>query len=528
MSAITENENQRRPGTSAARQFFWRAMQRLNLMKPKKRRFQVFTDLFLARLRETPAGRPAVANGSAVGILVTPWLQTAVPFFSVECARKLAAEGQRVSILWDPHNLFGNAPDAEEVTQLERVIEALRDEFEIVRVPANPVASHDDAAFFAELVFENAVQKMRGEAGAREFLAAHPEMVEGLRSHIIRVRDFLRARTFDWLFIPGGVWALSGVWCGVASELGVPFTTFDSGSTTLLLGHDGATAHFPDVQKLASEITALCRHDAAERERITHRAQEQMRTRMRGDDEYRLQPVASSAAAGHRWDIVVPLNLRWDSAAMCRKHLFENVRDWLAQLLAWAEATPGVTLAIRQHPCEKLADFRGADDLSGLALEFPGLGARARFFSADEEVNTYDLIAGAKVVLPFTSRVGIEGVMLGKPAILCARCHYAGCGFAETPATVDEYFALIGRAVSGHLPVPAEARLAAAVTYYLAETCLELKTDFTPMPADFMKWVKQPATEIWRTPENGDLLESLLTRESLARLRHRRSSAALR
>ena len=78
--------------------------------------------------------------------------------------------------------------------------------------------------------------------------------------------------------------------------------------------------------------------------------------------------------------------------------------------------------------------------------------------------------------------------------------------------------------MSGPLPVPVEARLPAAVTYYLAETCIEVKTDFTPMPTDFMKWVKQPAKEIWARPENHDVLESLMTHEPLARIRYRRST----
>ena len=116
--------------------------------------------------------------------------------------------------------------------------------------------------------------------------------------------------------------------------------------------------------------------------------------------------------------------------------------------------------------------------------------------------------------------------MLGKPAILCTRCYYARCGFAETPATAAEYFAIIGKAVAGHLAVAPDARLAATVTYYLAETCLELKTDFTPAPTDFVKWVLQPAGEIWRVPENRDFLDALVTRESLVRIRHRRFTTA--
>lgn len=507
---------------SDPRQFFWRAMRRLNLLKPKKRQFQVFTDLYLARPR--PLATPA-ASGPSVGILLTPWQQTAVPFFSIECARRLSADGLRVTLLWEPDDICGNASDPAEVAQIERVLATLAGEFAVVRLPEIPPENDAEPAFFAELVWENAVQKMRGEAGAEEYLTEHPEMVAGMRRHVSRVRAFLRGHTFDWLFIPGGVWAMSGIWRGVAEEVAMPFTTFDSGPGLALLGHDGVTAHFPDVERVAREVTQRCRSDAAERERITHGAQEKLRTRMRGEDDFQLQPVAATTTAGHQWDIVVPLNLRWDSAAMCRRRLFASVRDWLTQLLAWVEARPGVTVAIRQHPCEKLAGYRGADDFSGLAREFPGLGERARFFAAEEPVNTYDLIAGAKVVLPYTSRVGIEAVLLGRPTILCAHCYYDGCGFAETPATPAEYFALLGKAVTGNLPLTGDARLAAHVTYYLAETCLMLKTDFTPAPTDFVKWVRRPADEIWRTPENADLREALVTREPLAHIRYRRLAA---
>ena len=498
-------------------------MQRLNLMKPKRRRFQVFTDLFVERLRRSRPAQPATKSGAAIGILVTPWLQTAASYFSLECARKLVNEGKNVSIIWDPRNLFENAPDPWEIAELERVLDALREEFEVVQIAEDAGSNGEEPPFLAEVLFENAVRKMRGEGGAQEFLLSHLDTVEGMRRHVVRVRSFLQARTFDWLFISGGVWGLSGIYAGVALELGLSITTFDCGPGALFVGHDGVAAHFPGVPSVALEVEAGCQREAVERERVSRRAHEQLRTRMRGDDEYRLQPVAASATTGHRWDIVVPLNLRWDSAAMCRKRLFENVCDWLAQLLAWVEARPGVTVAIRQHPCEKLADFRGADDFSRLALAYPGLGERARFFAATDEVNTYDLIAGAKVVLPFTSRVGIEAVMLGKPAILCAKCYYGGCGFAESPGSRVEYFNLLEKALAGALPVSNEARLAAGTTYYLAENCVELKTSFTPAPMDFLSWVKQPAEEIWGIPENRDLLQSLITRESIPSIRYQRS-----
>jgi len=236
--------------------------------------------------------------------------------------------------------------------------------------------------------------------------------------------------------------------------------------------------------------------------------------------------VASSASVRHDWDIIVPLNLRWDSAALCRQRLFSSVGDWLSQLLAWAEKHPTARIAIRQHPCEKLVDYRGTDDFSKLLPKFPGMGERATYFSAQHEVNTYDLIAGAKVVLPFTSRVGIESVMLGKPVILGTQCYYGSCGFTSNPKTTAEYFANLTEALAGRLSVTEEARERARVAYYLAECCLELKTSFTPAPQDYPHWVHEPPQKIWSEPANEDLLKAFISREPLVRVRHRRLAAA--
>lgn len=510
-----------------ARQFFWQALQKLRLTKPKKHRFQAAVDAYLARCKKYPGAEKQSVRQGGVGVVIMPWLQTAVPLYSLECARQLAAKGIPVTIIWDPTNLFGCAPNAWEISQLERVIEAVRSEFEVVNAVEAPDDSADDSRFFPELLTENATQKQRGEDGVAELLAKSPALERDMKAHIGKVRGLLRQRQFDWLFLPGGVWAVSGVYTGVAAEIGLSTTTYDSGPGSLFIGHDGVAAHFCDVPKVTNDVLEETAGDLAERKHMTSAAQRKIEIRMRGDDEYRLQPVASSASAKHQWDIVVPLNLRWDSAALCRQRLFASVGDWLSQLLAWVERHPEARVAIRQHPCEKLTAFRGTDDFSKLLWQYPGLGERATYFSAEDTVNTYDLIAGAKVVLPFTSRVGIEATMLGKPVVLGTKCYYGSCGFVSSPDTVAGYFDCISRALSGSLSVSEEERERARVAYYLMECCLELKTKFTPAPPDFPLWVNEPPEKIWSEPANQDLLTAMISREPLVRVRyHRLASTA--
>jgi hypothetical protein len=403
-------------------------------------------------------------------------------------------------------------------------MDAIRGEFQILEIDQSAPKSGTEPSFFAEFVFENAVQKMRGEKQADEFVAGNSDLVTSLRVHVAKVSALLCARSFDWLLIPGGVWATSGVYANVAAELGISITTYDCGPGALYLAHGGAAAHFPEIGSVTREVEPACRMDEGERRRIGEAVRHRLDIRMSGKDEYRLQPVVATATAGHSWDIIVPLNLRWDSAALCRCRLFASVTDWLQHLLAWVGDTPGVTVAIRQHPCERVPEFCGADDIGALLAGFPQLGQRARFFAAEESVNTYDLIAGAKAVLPFTTRVGIEAAILGKPAILCARCYYGDCGFTATPASKNEYFSLIAQALAGKLPVSEEARFTANVAYYLAEECLEVKTSFTPAPTDFANWVRQSPDEIWNPEEMQDLLRALMTREPLVRIRYERKA----
>jgi hypothetical protein len=508
------------------RQFFSQAMGRLKLVPPRKHRFEQATELYLAHWGKASKTSPANAAGGGIGVVITPWMQTPVPFYSLECAREFARSGRPVTIIWDSTDTFGNASNAWEVGQIERVIAAARREFPVVSPPPTGTGAGTEPNFLTELISENAVQKVRGEFGAEEYLAAHPELEAAMRQHAVRVRTLLEEGKFEWLLLPGGVWATSGIYAGVAADLGLSITTYDSGPGAIFLGHDGVAAHFCDITAVFQQVAAETRQDPGERHRMAEVARCQMEVRMGGNDAYRLQPIAASSGNVHTWDVIVPLNLRWDSSALCRKQLFKDVTDWLSQLLTWAEAHPAVRVAIRQHPCEKLVDFRGTDDFSKLVERHPSLAGRVQFISAHEQVNTYDMIAGAKVVLPFTSRVGIEAAILGKPVILAAKCFYGGCEFTTNPASAAEYFDALEQAIDGQLPVSEEARQMAFLAYYLTECCLELKTNFSPAPSDFAQWVSQSLAEIWAREENQDLLDAMLTREPLASIRYRRLASA--
>jgi hypothetical protein len=322
--------------------------------------------------------------------------------------------------------------------------------------------------------------------------------------------------------MPGGFFGLSGVYVAVARKLGLAFSTYDSAVGVLRLAHDSVAAHLGDLPKTYSSLQPLWRENSERQRKVIDLARAEIEERASTKDFRQFQVAPATARDDLAYDLVVPLNIRWDSAALGRQRLFPSVQAWLTALLSWVSEHPSATICIRQHPRERLDFARSNDRVEPLLNRFARLGTRLRFVEASEPINTYDLLRHARVVLPHTSTVGIEAAMLGKPVVLSAHCYYESFGFCQVPETPDEYFELIERAVTDGLPVSDSQMEDAALAYYLTQRCAFLRTDFTAHPVDAQKWLRRSPDELWSLPELSDLREALLTREPLSMIRHRR------
>src|SRR6188768_2766284 len=92
----------------------------------KRSRFERLADQFIRRLKRWP--RPVsgiMGSRKKVGVLVLPWLETAVPFFSMECALNLAKDAD-VTLVWDSCNIRFNAARGHETKSLERCLARMK------------------------------------------------------------------------------------------------------------------------------------------------------------------------------------------------------------------------------------------------------------------------------------------------------------------------------------------------------------------------------------------------------------------
>lgn len=501
---------------------YQRLRQKLGLAVPEKRPFVQLTECFEKRLPAWRAVPQAAPTGERVAVLIAPWQFTSVPYFSLECAFLLRSCGRDVTLLWAGENAFSSTLRERESTAIARVLELLREDFPIVDLATAPADGEIGATDLDRLIYENAVREWRGESAAQEFLAAHPEQREGVLWQARQMAHVLQKGAFDWVLIPGGVWAVSGLCVHLAEQLHLSYTTYDSGLGLLAVAHDAVAAHHGSFPAAFAEVWRRGEADPAERASISQRAAENLKIRMEGRDAYRLQPPQASAESRPACDILVALNYRLDSAALLRQKLFTSVTHWLSSILEWLRTQPGITLAIRQHPCERIPQFRSDDRWQDLLAEYSDLNGRVQFIAADDPINTYDLMSSARVVLPFTSRVGIEGSLLGKPVILCAHSFYETLPFVWSPNTADEYFRLIGEALSGKIQVSPSVQSAATTAYFLAEECLLMSTRFTPSADDFHVWANVPPAQFWGDAAMDDVRATFVDRRNLPLLCYQR------
>ncbi len=477
--------------------------------------------LYEARLTRWPLPPRTVTPRGKIGVLVTPWLSTGVPLFNLECALMLVREGFHVTALCDNSNVIRNNPTSEHSAALSGILGQLKASLDVVQMDQLP-AGEPDLESAQMILQQNAIWRMRGEAKADEFIDEHPNAVSEIAAHIGRISRMLREQKLDWLFIPGGIFGLSGMYVAAARGTGTSFTTYDAAVGVLRLSQDSIAAHLGDVPRTFTALQARLQTDQPERARVLEMARAEIEDRTAARDFRQFQVAQASQRDDLRYDIIVPLNIRWDSAALSRQRLFASVEEWLVALLDWVSARPDVSICIRQHPRERLGFAKGSDDLAPLLARYSGLGERLRFVAAADEINTYDLLRHVKVVLPHTSTIGIEAAFLGKPVIIGTSVYYEDFGFVQRPATRDDYFAQIADALVGKIIVSDAQREAAGCAYFLTQRCTLIRSQFNPHREQLVEWVAQHPDAIWQTPETADLRTALLTRQPLSMIRYQR------
>jgi hypothetical protein len=163
--------------------------------------------------------------------------------------------------------------------------------------------------------------------------------------------------------------------------------------------------------------------------------------------------------------VMLAANVLGDSLTLGRDIFAASMTEWITKTMRFFANRPEVQIVIRVHPGETLVP-KALSMGQVVRAAMPGLPEYIHIIEAADKINTYDLIEIADLGLAYTTTVGLETAMNGRPVIVCGQTHYRGRGFTLDPDTWEEYFALLEQVLSD-LPAQRlkEEQIAAAWNY---------------------------------------------------------------
>ena len=134
-------------------------------------------------------------------------------------------------------------------------------------------------------------------------------------------------------------------------------------------------------------------------------------------------------------------NILWDTAIFERDAAFDGMMDWVRETVRVFARHPEAQLLIRVHPAEiRLVMSESRDRvLDRLAQAFPELPPNVRVVPPADPASSYALRELASAVLVYTSTVGLEAALEGRPVVLAGTPHYRGRGFTRDVVRREAY-----------------------------------------------------------------------------------------
>lgn len=320
---------------------------------------------------------------------------------------------------------------------------------QVVRSAPDPHTVAVDGIRLGPHVVRSVLWVARTAWAARE-LDDRREFREFLESAAIVTRAFgrlLDRERPDSIVMVSGLFFAEALMREVAAQRGIRVVMYDfPGRPGTVFASEQEPASFYDIDDLW-RVRARRAATPAERERVL----DAIGARSSGDGSlwsgFRFEAGARGPDPAARRRIAVFTNVSWDTAVTLRDLGFRDIYEWLDAVVSWSLEHDDVDVDIRVHPGEvRVRGFESDDSLADhLRTRFPDLPARIAVHGPESRVDSYELLDRADAVLVYTSTIGLEAVVLGKPTLVAADVHYRGKGFTFDVAGPADLRALLDR-----------------------------------------------------------------------------------
>ncbi|MGX7949739.1 hypothetical protein [Oleidesulfovibrio alaskensis] len=437
-------------------------------------------------IMEDLRAKPGVRRNEEIAVYISTWLGTPVPWYSMIIGVLLHRRGYSVRFVWDdlydplqPTDIVHNEEIAEALLLLSS--RGLRtDKLSKMKQIAPSEDYLKEALRLASL---HSIWWHKTPVPAPELHTRRLQSLKVMIDNLPYILGYFSEVAPRRLLMPGGIFANSGLFLYACAQNGVIATTYDSGVSSISTGVNSVAAHLDDIPHVMCQLLDADNVIAYAREA----GGAELQKRFSGVDKYHFQPVERNSGHVQKYDVIFPLNIENDSSALGKHVFFNDSLQWLTETIDFIFTETKAHIAVRQHPYEKRIPWRN-DALIHTLKERYASTERIAIFDCNSQINTYDIIASASLILPFVSSIAVEAAIMGKTVIPVAPAFYAGFSFAQMPASKGSYFTSILKSLEVKTEVPPEAKDEAWLAYYLSQICGRIWTDFTPQPEDYARW----------------------------------------
>ena len=258
----------------------------------------------------------------------------------------------------------------------------------------------------------------------------------------------------DRIVATNGLFIAERILLELARRRGIPVVTYEIGLVrkSLLFDHDRPVAVF-DMDPIWAQFRDVPLTPDEDRKLDTYLA-----ARTRGEEGQDLWPKMDSdwqellrrfQLDPDRPVIVLYTNILWDSALFKSDVGFNGMMDWILTTIRWFARRPDLQLIIRVHPSEvQLPMFESRDRVADqIPLEFPALPPNVRLIDASDAADSYLLMRKSRAVLVYSSTIGVEAAVAGKPVVVAGETHYRRRGFTLDLDNAGQMDAVLSRAI---------------------------------------------------------------------------------
>lgn len=208
-----------------------------------------------------------------------------------------------------------------------------------------------------------------------------------------------------------------------------------------------------------------------------------------------------------KYDIFVPLNIDWDAAALNVPGLFASTDEWIREVVEYVMQNTDATMILREHPARKYDPEFNYGNLKEQLRSFRGYDeSRILFIDFDNPISTYDCLKHCSVVLPYSSTVGMEAIVMGKKTLNCMEVYFAKAGIGELPETKEALFERIRQCVERPERVSEEEKKLAALGIALHANITVKKTKFSEL---YTRWGTASFMRMYLDRDINKMLDSI-------------------